>query len=108
MPVVSAARVTKRDDSAMDVDSHKKPAPAPLSVRYGPVDDSAKVNGNGKRKSRASLGNKINYKDESDSDDGPLVGLLKQSQLPLVISTADLVPSPGQTTKENGGSRGLG
>ncbi|KAI0515295.1 eukaryotic DNA topoisomerase I [Xylaria bambusicola] len=56
----------------MDVDSDIPLKPAPLSVRYGPVvddddDDSPLVNGNGKRKSRASTG-KVNYH-ESDSED---------------------------------------
>lgn len=48
---------------------------APVSIRNGPIDtmdiDSSHVNGNGKRKSRTSLN--VSYKDDSDSDDAPIV-----------------------------------
>jgi hypothetical protein len=54
----------------MDIDT-KGALPAPISIRNGPVDDG--INGNGKRKSRGSIDNKISYKEESDSDDGPMV-----------------------------------
>ncbi|KAI1499170.1 putative DNA topoisomerase 1 [Biscogniauxia marginata] len=58
----------------MDKHSSAKPKPAPMSIRYGPVDDDddqpAQTNGHGKRKSRSSIG-KVNY-NESDSEDGRL------------------------------------
>lgn len=60
-------------------DSKARPAPPGVSVRHGPVvDDAMDVdstpNGAAKRKSRSSVG-QVNYKVESDSDDGaPLVG----------------------------------
>ncbi|KAJ3577577.1 hypothetical protein NPX13_g2988 [Xylaria arbuscula] len=70
---LSAERISESDDREMDVDSDVPLKPAPLSVRYGPVvedddDDSPLVNGNGKRKSRSSVGN-VNYH-ESGSEDG--------------------------------------
>ncbi|KAI0817705.1 eukaryotic DNA topoisomerase I [Xylaria sp. FL0064] len=55
----------------MEVDSDPHLKPAPLSIRNGPIDnddDVPLVNGNGKRKSRSSVGN-VNYR-EADSDDG--------------------------------------
>ncbi|KAI0428787.1 eukaryotic DNA topoisomerase I [Xylaria sp. FL1042] len=57
----------------MDVDSDSHIKPAPLSIRNGPVDDDDNddaplVNGNGKRKSRSSVGN-VNYR-ESDTEVG--------------------------------------
>ncbi|KAF6841387.1 topoisomerase i [Colletotrichum plurivorum] len=70
----SASRISKADDEAMDRTASKaRPAPPGLSVRHGPVDDDAmdvdgpSMNGS-KRKSRSSLP-KVNYKDESESDD---------------------------------------
>lgn len=70
---LSAARISKADDSAMDIDSKKKLAPAGISIRNGPIeedsdDDAPLVNGNGKRKSRSSIA-KVSYKADSDSDD---------------------------------------
>jgi DNA topoisomerase-1 len=53
---------------------------AGLSERNGPVRDkkmsidSPSVNGTGKRKSRGS----ISYKDESDSDDEPIVSAISE------------------------------
>ena len=60
--------------------SYSRPAPPGLSIRHGPVSDQMDVdsapNGTVKRKSRASTGQPVKYKEESDSDDGaPLVGL---------------------------------
>lgn len=69
--LVSASTISKAEDKAMD--SRAKPLPAPVSIRNGPVvDSSPHMNGNGKRKSRSST-NRMNYKDESDSEDGRLV-----------------------------------
>ncbi|KAI6088800.1 hypothetical protein F4821DRAFT_232982 [Hypoxylon rubiginosum] len=67
---LSASTISKAEDKAMD--SRAKPLPAPVSIRNGPVvDSSPHMNGNGKRKSRSST-NRMNYKDESDSEDGRL------------------------------------
>ncbi|KAI1082969.1 hypothetical protein F5B20DRAFT_531072 [Whalleya microplaca] len=68
---LSAPTISKDEDKAMEDASPT--APAPVSVRNGPVHDggSAHTNGNGKRKSRTSVG-KVSYKDESDSEDGRL------------------------------------
>lgn len=53
--------------------SKAKPAPPGVSVRHGPVNGDI-PNGTSKRKSRASMDGKVNYKDESESDgDVPLV-----------------------------------
>jgi DNA topoisomerase I len=53
--------------------SKAKPAPPGISIRHGPVNGEL-TNGTAKRKSRASIDSKVNYKDESDSDDGvPMV-----------------------------------
>ncbi|KAI0541171.1 eukaryotic DNA topoisomerase I [Xylaria digitata] len=55
----------------MDIDSDSNMRPAPLSIRNGPIyddDDTPLINGNGKRKSRSSVG-KVNYH-ESDGEAG--------------------------------------
>ncbi|KAI8632576.1 eukaryotic DNA topoisomerase I [Xylariaceae sp. FL1651] len=67
---LSAEKISKAEDRAMDTDSSIQLQPAPLSVRNGPINDDEfpLVNGNGKRKSRASVSN-VNYL-ESDSEDG--------------------------------------
>lgn len=64
------------DESA----SRTQPSAPGISIRNGPIDDDSMdvdhPNGTAKRKSRSSIGNKVSYKDESDSDDEiPLVGL---------------------------------
>ncbi|KAI1264121.1 eukaryotic DNA topoisomerase I [Xylariaceae sp. FL1019] len=51
----------------MDIDSTEELLPAPLSIRHGPLEDASHVNGNGKRKSRSSIGN-VNYQ-EAESED---------------------------------------
>ncbi|TGJ80635.1 hypothetical protein E0Z10_g8134 [Xylaria hypoxylon] len=65
---LSAEKISKAEDRAMDIDSNVRMRPAPLSIRYGPIDDddAPLVNGNGKRKSRSSAGN-VNYH-ESDGE----------------------------------------
>ena len=68
---LSASKVSKADDRAMDASSSAEAVPAPISVRNGPIDNDSRVNGSGKRKSRFSIVN-VSYKDASDSDDGPL------------------------------------
>ncbi|KAI1429958.1 eukaryotic DNA topoisomerase I [Xylaria sp. FL1777] len=70
---LSAAKISESDDNDMDMDSDSNLKPAPLSIRHGPIDDdddAPLVNGNGKRKSRSSVGN-VKYR-ESDSEDGRL------------------------------------
>ncbi|KAI1142897.1 hypothetical protein F5Y05DRAFT_366607 [Hypoxylon sp. FL0543] len=69
---LSAPTISKSQDQAMDKHTSAKPKPAPMSIRNGPVEDaSPQTNGNGKRKSRSST-NHVNYKDNSDSEDGRL------------------------------------
>ncbi|KAI1213786.1 uncharacterized protein F4807DRAFT_199764 [Annulohypoxylon truncatum] len=70
---LSSSTISKSEDKAMDSRSSTKAKPAPVSIRNGPVNDGASphMNGNGKRKSRASI-NHVNYKDGSDSEDGRL------------------------------------
>ncbi|KAI1106649.1 hypothetical protein F4804DRAFT_300074 [Jackrogersella minutella] len=70
---LSSSTISKSEDKAMDRRTTTKPKPAPVSVRNGPVHDSKAphTNGNGKRKSRTSM-NHVNYKDDSDSEDGRL------------------------------------
>lgn len=79
---VSAAKISSAEDRALDRSAPKEnTALAGLSVRNGPVLDEMDVdhtgtNGNSKRKSRSSI-SKINYRDDSESDDGqPLVSFL--------------------------------
>jgi DNA topoisomerase-1 len=61
--------------------SKARPGPTGISIRNGPVkgdpmDVDSAPNGTSKRKSRGSIGQAVNYKDDSDSDDGvPLVCL---------------------------------
>jgi hypothetical protein len=76
LPSVSKATISKSEDKAMDkANAGGKGLVAPVSIRNGPVDtmdiDSPHVNGNSKRKSRTSLN--VSYKDDSDSDDAPIV-----------------------------------
>jgi DNA topoisomerase I len=59
------------------MDSSAGGLPAPVSIRHGPITDAdsmdvdgPQVNGSGKRKSRTSH---VSYKDDSDSDDAPIV-----------------------------------
>ncbi|KAI0200296.1 eukaryotic DNA topoisomerase I [Astrocystis sublimbata] len=66
---LSADKISKAEDRAMDIDSDVELLPAPLSIRHGPIDDdddAPLVNGHGKRKSRSSTGN-VNY-NESDGE----------------------------------------
>ena len=76
--VGSAPTVSKADDRAMDAAGSKlHMAPVGVSIRNGPVDQDkmdidSPVNGQAKRKSRASIDQSVNYKDES-SDDEPMV-----------------------------------
>jgi DNA topoisomerase-1 len=71
---LSAAKISSAQDKALDRSApNGDTALAGLSVRNGPVTDEMDVdhhgaNGNAKRKSRSSLP-KINYRDDSESDD---------------------------------------
>jgi DNA topoisomerase-1 len=73
---VSSATISKDEDRELDKTTSKtKSLPEGLSIRNGPVLEESTTNGVAKRKSRASNASAVNYKDESDSDDGaPLVG----------------------------------
>lgn len=80
---VSSPKISKATDRAMDKAASKaRPLPA-ISIRNGPVTEDAMdidstPNGASKRKSRSSLPQSVNYKDDSDSEDGaPLVGGLE-------------------------------
>ncbi|KUI60404.1 DNA topoisomerase 1 [Cytospora mali] len=72
---VSASRISKSEDKAMDDSTSKAQSAAPgISIRNGPVDgdsmDIDQPNGIVKRKSRSSISKNVSYKDESDSEDG--------------------------------------
>jgi DNA topoisomerase-1 len=73
--IVSAAKISKADDRELDKSaSRARPGPPGVSIRNGPVEEDGAANGVGKRKSRASNASAVNYKDDSESDDGaPLV-----------------------------------
>lgn len=93
--------------------SKAKPAPPGLSIRNGPVNgepmDLDLPNGSAKRKSRASLGKKTNYKDESDSDDAvPLVRSKNRRQLLWYESGSLLTVLPGEAPKEVQAQAGFG
>lgn len=74
----SAPTISKADDRAMDAaDSKAHMAPVGVSIRNGPVDQDkmdidSPVNGQTKRKSRTSVDQSVNYKDESSDDEAPL------------------------------------
>lgn len=85
MSIVSSPKISKAADRAMDKsDSKARPLPPGVSIRNGPVTDDAMdvdstPNGAPKRKSRSSLSQAVNYKDESDSEDGaPLVSFCQR------------------------------
>lgn len=78
--LASAPTISKADDRAMDAaDSKAHMVPVGVSIRNGPVDQDkmdidSPVNGQTKRKSRTSVDQSVNYKDESSDDEAPLVG----------------------------------
>jgi hypothetical protein len=90
--VASAPTISPSTDRKMDKSASKAGAAPPgLSIRHGPVGDRMDVdstpNGTVKRKSRSSVGQAVQYKEESDSEDGaPLVGL--PTSLPEFAQTA--------------------
>lgn len=77
--IASAPTISKADDRAMDAaDSKVHMAPVGVSIRNGPVDQDrmdidSSVSGQAKRKSRVSIDQSINYKDDSSDDEAPLV-----------------------------------
>jgi DNA topoisomerase-1 len=74
---VSSATISQAEDRELDKTTSKaKSLPEGLSIRNGPVLEESTTNGAAKRKSRASNASAVNYKDESDSDGAPLVGLV--------------------------------
>lgn len=75
---VSSATISKDEDRRLDKSMSKgKSLPEGLSIRNGPVLEESTTNGVAKRKSRASNASAVNYKDESDSEDGaPLVSIV--------------------------------
>ncbi|KLU85331.1 DNA topoisomerase 1 [Magnaporthiopsis poae ATCC 64411] len=95
---VSAARISKAEDSEMDK-TFVKGKVAPVSIRNGPVTDDpmdvdGQTNGASKRKSRSSLGNKpVSYKDASDdSDDGAPLAKRQKANHRAADSDDDDVP----------------
>ncbi|OLN87902.1 DNA topoisomerase 1 [Colletotrichum chlorophyti] len=93
---VSASRISKADDIAMDRNASKvRAAPPGLSVRNGPIDDDAMdIDGpstNGKRKSRSSLP-KVNYRDESESDDDAPLAKRQRTKAKAPVSDSDDEP----------------
>ena len=83
MSPVSAPKISKAEDRAMDRSASKaKPAPPGLSIRHGPVNgepmDVDLPNGTAKRKARASISKTANYKDDSDSDSDDAVPLVRR------------------------------
>ncbi|RWA13784.1 hypothetical protein EKO27_g1319 [Xylaria grammica] len=99
---LSAEKISGSEDGAMDIDSDSQMRPAPLSIRNGPIDDDAPlVNGNGKRKSRSSVGN-VNYH-ESDSDGGRSTKrhkktILEDSDSDVPIKTRKRLPPAADET----------
>ncbi|KAK0657348.1 hypothetical protein B0T16DRAFT_401511 [Cercophora newfieldiana] len=93
---ISAARITKEEDRAMDKSISKaRPGPKNISIRNGPVTDAMDVdstNGAPKRKSRSSIGQAVNYKDESESDEGAPLAKRQKSKHKKEESDSDDEP----------------
>lgn len=76
---VSSSKISRAEDRALDAAQPQKTSGmAGIAVRNGPVDDDMDLDApNGvKRKSRSAGMPKVSYKDESDSDSEPLVGVI--------------------------------
>lgn len=75
---VSSTKISRAEDKALDEAQPKKTSGMTgITVSSGPADDTMDIdtpNGN-KRKSRSSIA-KVSYKDASDSDGEPQVGLV--------------------------------
>ncbi|ORY66234.1 putative DNA topoisomerase 1 [Pseudomassariella vexata] len=107
---LSATTISKAEDKAMDRgNSRAKSLVAPVSIRHGPIKDehamdidSPPVNGN-KRKSRSSFNHTVSYKDESDSEDGPMTKRQKadsddsDDDVPLTKRKPKLPPKASET-----------
>ncbi|KAK0731644.1 hypothetical protein B0H67DRAFT_81436 [Lasiosphaeris hirsuta] len=103
----SAPRISKAADRAMDKSiSKSRPGPTGVSIRNGPVrnDDAMDIdtsaNGAPKRKSRSSLGQSVNYKDNSDSDEGAPMAKRQKARHQKVVSDSD--DEPIAKKKQNG------
>ncbi len=93
--------------------SKARPGPPGISIRNGPVKDGdamdidSQPNGTAKRKSRSSIGQAVNYKDDSDRDgDAPLVGFFSRVEVVFLGDTE--LTRAGQTSKiqtQKGGDR---
>ncbi|KXX82844.1 DNA topoisomerase 1 [Madurella mycetomatis] len=95
---VSTTTISPSVDHEMDKsDSRARPLPPGVSIRHGPVVDDAMdidstPNGATKRKSRTSAGQAVNYKVESDSDDGAPLAKRQKSKHKNVEPDSDDEP----------------
>ncbi|KAK4111936.1 hypothetical protein N656DRAFT_130502 [Canariomyces notabilis] len=88
--------ISPQADREMDKsDSKARPLPPGVSVRHGPVDEAMDIDstpgGAAKRKSRSSTG-KVNYRAESDSDDGAPLAKRQKSKHKKAGSDSDDEP----------------
>ncbi|KAK0729068.1 hypothetical protein B0T21DRAFT_206242 [Apiosordaria backusii] len=94
----SAPKISPSADRKMDkLASRARPAPPNVSIRNGPVKEDAMdidstPNGGPKRKARSSLGQAVNYKDESESDDGAPLAKRQKSKHKQEDSDSDDEP----------------
>ncbi|KAK3310159.1 uncharacterized protein B0T15DRAFT_481622 [Chaetomium strumarium] len=93
----SAPTISPSTDREMDKSASKaRPGPPGASIRHGPVDDRMDIdstpNGNAKRKSRSSINQAVQYKEESDSDDGAPLAKRQKSKHKKAESDSDDEP----------------
>ncbi len=91
--------------------SKARPASQGISIRNGPVGDRMDIdstpNGTSKRKARASIGRvAVQYKEESDSDDGAPLVRLPASRLEFIADNRGLTIA-GQTSKSQAQDGGI-
>ncbi|KAI6624327.1 hypothetical protein MCOR08_007763 [Pyricularia oryzae] len=92
---VSSSKISKADDMALDkAYPNKSNAPAPVSIRNGPIrdDDAMDVdapNGQPKRKSRSSIGKPAYKEDSDDSDDGAPLAKRRKSTHRVPVDSDD-------------------
>ncbi|KAK4226950.1 DNA topoisomerase 1 [Podospora fimiseda] len=96
---LSASRISPATDRKMDKSASKaRPAPPGLSIRNGPVieedamDVDSTTSGASKRKSRTSIGQAVNYKDQSDSEDNAPMAKRQKPNRKQVQSDSDDEP----------------
>ncbi|KAK4162099.1 DNA topoisomerase 1 [Cladorrhinum sp. PSN259] len=96
---LSASKISPAADRKMDKTASKaRPGPPGLSIRNGPVIDEdamdidSTTNGGPKRKSRSSIGQAVNYKDQSDSEDNAPMAKRQKSNRKQVDSDSDDEP----------------